>query len=167
MNTQAPGPEASFGERLEWARTLRGIARGELAQAVGSSPSRYSDWTRTNPPADPKLETVRRLARALDVDQLWLHAGVGEHTRPAEPGEADGERLAALEAVVKRLVSVLTDAGTIPGPERADLLRLALDIGEPARPSPAGVAEGALERARETPEPDELAPRRQAGRGRE
>lgn len=65
----------SFGERLRVARTSRGIKQQSLGDAVGVSTmsiGRYESGA-----VDPKLNMVRRLAKALGVSAAEL-AGFNE-----------------------------------------------------------------------------------------
>lgn len=65
----------SFGERLRVARTSRGINQRSLGDMVGVSAisiSRYESGA-----VDPRLDTVRRLAKALGVSAAEL-AGFDE-----------------------------------------------------------------------------------------
>jgi transcriptional regulator with XRE-family HTH domain len=132
MHDDPPGPDSTLGERLEWGRTLKQMTKGELAQAAGTKPQRYSEWTRLEKPVTPSVENLRRLADALELDSYWLQTGFGnprfgpfplpKHAVPIE------QRLTQLETLVMKLFRVLSESGAIPDDAQADLFRSAVTV---------------------------------------
>lgn len=136
MKRSIPGPENTVGERIEWARVRAGIGKGELAEALGTHPSRVSNWTSARNAAIPNAAFTRGLAQELGVEAYWIQTGLGS----AEPEETPPleRRVVQLEAIVRKLARVIADHGKIPENEKATLLRLAIDTG------PAGDDDEAL-----------------------
>lgn len=77
MAADYPGVEASTGERIEWARAQAGLSKGSLAEMIGASASRVSEWTRRDGAVQPRPESISALAEVLDVDAGWLSSGYG------------------------------------------------------------------------------------------
>ncbi|MFA7439022.1 helix-turn-helix domain-containing protein [Castellaniella sp.] len=69
----------TFGERLRYARELRGLSQKQLADACGLSQSAISSYERGSRKSTQKLLVI---ARKLEVDLYWLDGGTG-HMRPA------------------------------------------------------------------------------------
>ncbi len=59
-----------IGERLKEARTRRLLTQQELAEKAGVSPSTVVNIERDQ--AEPHFRTIRKLAKALDVDPTSL-----------------------------------------------------------------------------------------------
>ncbi len=59
-----------IGERLKEARTRRLLTQQELAEKAGVSPSTVVNIERDQ--AKPHFRTIRKLAKALDVDPTSL-----------------------------------------------------------------------------------------------
>ena len=59
-----------IGEQLRNARTRRLLTQDELAAKAGVSQSTIANIERNN--AEPQFRTIRKLARALDVDPTEL-----------------------------------------------------------------------------------------------
>jgi DNA-binding XRE family transcriptional regulator len=59
-----------IGERLKEARTRKLLTQEELAELAGVSPSTVVNIERNN--AEPHFRTIRKLAKALDVDPTSL-----------------------------------------------------------------------------------------------
>ena len=59
-----------IGERLKEARTKRLLTQEELAERAEVSPSTVVNIERNN--AEPHFRTIRKLAKALDVDPTSL-----------------------------------------------------------------------------------------------
>ena len=74
---EAPGPERTIGQRLEWAREHRNIERAELIKAVIGWPRRsaYSNIVNRNL---PRSKYYAPLCRKLQINQVWLMTGNGE-----------------------------------------------------------------------------------------
>ncbi len=65
----------TFGERLEWARELRGMKVQQLADALGVVRQTIGRLIKGTYP--PSLDQVETLASTLDVDAVWLAFGRG------------------------------------------------------------------------------------------
>jgi transcriptional regulator with XRE-family HTH domain len=63
----------SFASRLREARLRADIRQVAIADAMGTSPSRVSDWMRGK--QVPKIQQLPQLARLLNVDLHWLVTG--------------------------------------------------------------------------------------------
>jgi transcriptional regulator with XRE-family HTH domain len=59
-----------IGERLKGARTRRLLTQQELAEKAGVSPSTIVNIERDQ--AEPHFRTIRKLAKALEVDPTSL-----------------------------------------------------------------------------------------------
>ncbi len=59
-----------IGEKLKGARTRRLLTQQELAEKAGVSPSTIVNIERDQ--AEPHFRTIRKLAKALDVDPTSL-----------------------------------------------------------------------------------------------
>jgi transcriptional regulator with XRE-family HTH domain len=59
-----------IGERLKKARTRKLLTQEELAEKAGLSPSTIVNIERDQ--AEPHISTMRKLAKALDVDPTEL-----------------------------------------------------------------------------------------------
>jgi transcriptional regulator with XRE-family HTH domain len=59
-----------IGEKLREVRTRRLLTQDELAQKAGVSQSTIANIERDN--AEPQFRTIRKLAKALDVDPTEL-----------------------------------------------------------------------------------------------
>jgi transcriptional regulator with XRE-family HTH domain len=59
-----------IGEKLREVRTRRLLTQDELAQKAGVSQSTIADIERDN--AEPQFRTIRKLAKALDIDPTEL-----------------------------------------------------------------------------------------------
>lgn len=59
-----------IGERLKKVRTRRLLTQQELAEKAGMSPSTIVNIERDQ--AEPHFRTIRKLAKALDVDPTSL-----------------------------------------------------------------------------------------------
>ncbi len=65
----------TLGQRLEASRRRRVMTQAELAQAAGVALITVTRLENESGTGNPRPETVRRLARALDVDPAWLLFG--------------------------------------------------------------------------------------------
>ena len=74
-------PLATFGLNLRRYREQRGLTQERLASAAGITTSEVSRIERAN--REPRLTTIVRLARALDI-------GPGDLFADVEPGGPDG-----------------------------------------------------------------------------
>ncbi len=59
-----------IGEKLKAARTRRLLTQDELAERAGVSQSTIANIERDN--AEPQFRTIRKLAKALDIDPTEL-----------------------------------------------------------------------------------------------
>jgi transcriptional regulator with XRE-family HTH domain len=59
-----------IGEKLKATRTRRLLTQDELAQRAGVSQSTIANIERDN--AEPQFRTIRKLAKALDIDPTEL-----------------------------------------------------------------------------------------------
>jgi transcriptional regulator with XRE-family HTH domain len=59
-----------IGEKLREVRTKRLVTQDELAEKAGVSQSTIANIERNN--AEPQFRTIRKLAKALDVDPTKL-----------------------------------------------------------------------------------------------
>ncbi|HUS15403.1 MAG TPA: helix-turn-helix domain-containing protein [Chloroflexia bacterium] len=106
-----------LGPNLRAARLRRGMTLADLAAAGGLSKGFVSQVE--NDKTSPSLDTLERLAAALDVAVVDLLRGAGEP--PPSPHHVPGALLAALSAAVRRqpqdragLVSGVTMPSLVP-----------------------------------------------------
>ncbi len=66
---------ASIGERLEETRKRRILTQAELADRAGVALITVTRLESSKSNVNPRADTVRRLANALDVDPAWLLFG--------------------------------------------------------------------------------------------
>jgi transcriptional regulator with XRE-family HTH domain len=59
-----------IGDKLKVARTRRLLTQDELAERAGVSQSTIANIERDN--AEPQFRTIRKLAKALDIDPTEL-----------------------------------------------------------------------------------------------
>jgi transcriptional regulator with XRE-family HTH domain len=59
-----------IGEKLKQVRTRRLLTQDELAETAGVSQSTIANIERNN--AEPQFRTIRKLAKALDIDPTEL-----------------------------------------------------------------------------------------------
>ena len=91
---EAAQPGGSIGERIAKARLQQAAKRGrtftqtELGRLVGVAPATVSQWEAGA--SIPALDTIQRIAAALDVTGGWL--AFGEELRAAVQPEAEGAR---------------------------------------------------------------------------
>lgn len=65
----------TMGDRLEMTRRRRVLTQADLAKKAGVSLITVTRLESSNIEANPRVDTVRRLAEALDVDPSWLLFG--------------------------------------------------------------------------------------------
>lgn len=65
----------SIGERLEETRKRRILTQAELADKAGVALITVTRLENSKSSVNPRADTVRRLANALDVDPAWLLFG--------------------------------------------------------------------------------------------
>lgn len=152
-----PSEGSTLRDRLEWARASKGLKKGQLADAVGISASRVSEWTRADAPVTPNAESMGSLSAALDVDVGWLATGygspdpaaadesvasrlVGTVERQAEELARLQERQFRLERLALRLVRAVHEAELLPDDVNRELFAFATDMGGPDAVDPAAGA---------------------------
>jgi transcriptional regulator with XRE-family HTH domain len=64
-----------FGQRLAHVRRRRLLTQAELAQQAGVALITVTRLENAKGEPNPRPDTVRRLARVLDVDPAWLLFG--------------------------------------------------------------------------------------------
>lgn len=158
-----PGEGSTLRDRLEWARASKGLKKGQLADAVGISASRVSEWTRAEAPVTPNAESMGHLSAALGVDVGWLATGYGSPDpravdesvaaslagtveRQAEELARLQERQFRLERLTLRLVRAVHEAELLPEDVNRELFAFAMDRGGPDAPGPVNELERELER---------------------
>jgi len=72
---------ATFGARLEYALSVRGIDKFELARMVGANHRSTLNWLKSE--SAPRGSYPSRIAKVLGLKLSWLMDGVGD---PPEPG---------------------------------------------------------------------------------
>ena len=72
----------TLGQRLEATRRRNVLTQAELATAAGVSLITVTRLENGGEAVNPRATTVRRLAKALDVDPAWLLFG-GEDLKAA------------------------------------------------------------------------------------
>jgi transcriptional regulator with XRE-family HTH domain len=65
----------TFGQRLTHARRRRLLTQAELAQQAGVALITVTRLENAKGEANPRPDTVRKLARVLEVDPAWLLFG--------------------------------------------------------------------------------------------
>lgn len=67
---------SSIGERLRHARQCAGLGQVETARRLKVDQTTVSGWERGR--SVPRADVLRKLARILDADLLWLLTGEGQ-----------------------------------------------------------------------------------------
>ena len=65
---------SAIGERLTWARTVKGMTRPVLGTKAGISKAAITELE-THARHAPSIDMIARLASALDVEPCWLAYG--------------------------------------------------------------------------------------------
>ncbi|MFW0796179.1 helix-turn-helix transcriptional regulator [Gordonia sp. CPCC 205515] len=99
----------SFGHRLAKIRRLRHLSQQELAVRCEMHHNQISNLERNTSNrdpyiADPKLSTIYRLARALDVPPSLLLPDLNRRVQRQSPEQATNRSLSQVEAELERLV---------------------------------------------------------------
>jgi transcriptional regulator with XRE-family HTH domain len=72
----------TFAQRLAHARRRRLLTQAELAQQAGVALITVTRLENAKGEANPRPDTVRKLARVLEVDPAWLLFGVELQGKP-------------------------------------------------------------------------------------
>ena len=89
----------TIGERIKQARKAKGITQRELAEMLEVSPGCFHQWESRK--RNPKLETIRKIASALDVDVYSLI----DEPKPSTPTDHTESRLNQLMEECGELIS--------------------------------------------------------------
>ena len=73
--------------RIEQALNTRGMKRIELAEKTGISKATISNWI--NQKYQPKQESLFKLAKVLEVSEMWLAGYDATMERPVEQKKSD------------------------------------------------------------------------------
>ena len=73
--------------RIEQAINIRGMKRIELAEKTGISKATISNWI--NQKYQPKQESLFKLAKVLEVSEMWLAGYDATMERPVEQKKSD------------------------------------------------------------------------------
>jgi transcriptional regulator with XRE-family HTH domain len=87
----------TIADRIKKARVAAGLTQAELAELTGCKWQQVSRWERVA--ASPRAKTIRALADALNVYDLWLSTGEG----PMRPHTADNFPLIFKERASEKL----------------------------------------------------------------
>lgn len=66
----------TLGQRLHWARDVAGVTTRELAGAAEVARG-YPSAVELGQVPNPGVESVRKIAEALQIDPVWLIFGTG------------------------------------------------------------------------------------------
>ncbi|WP_026919464.1 helix-turn-helix domain-containing protein [Gordonia shandongensis] len=100
----------AFGHRLQTVRKARGLSQEELAHRCGLHRNAVSNLERAtgnSAPhvADPRLSTVYRLAKALDVPPTYLLPAAEETLPLRAPEQETATSVSEIEAELRRRLS--------------------------------------------------------------
>lgn len=96
------------GERIKAARERRGLTQSALAEKMGIPYQSISQWERNV--RNPKYETVKKIAAALDCDPEWLQTGVTDKEFRASLEELSGAVKKALHpAPLNEIIQAATN----------------------------------------------------------
>ena len=90
-NTGRQAPAPALGQKLRDLRTARGLSRRDVAQGVGISPTRYTDFEKgyvhhdPDRPAVPTREVALKLARFFNFPENPILALAGYPLQSLEP----------------------------------------------------------------------------------
>lgn len=93
---------STFGERLTRAMAVKGLNGKQLAAASGVDAGNISRLREKPSAKRTGQDTILALAKALDVDPVWLATGEGEMRAPAQPKVSSAGGSPALEEVLRR-----------------------------------------------------------------
>ncbi|MCA1336613.1 helix-turn-helix domain-containing protein [Pseudooceanicola marinus] len=87
---------ATFGDRIEAARSAAGMTQGQLAKRLGIKLGTLKSWEQDL--SEPRANKLQMLAGVLGVSLAWLLSGEGDGVAPPdEGGELDATALATLQ----------------------------------------------------------------------
>lgn len=125
MDTPDP-PSPHVGERIRALRRAAGLTLKELSAAAGPSAALLSQVERRI--TEPSLETLRRVARALDVPLFSLF----QHDEPARVAVVRAGR----RVLVRSPRGGITYSRLSPGTGRVEMLEGRLEPGGASSPEP-------------------------------
>ncbi len=77
----------TIGPRIVFRRKLLGLKGKELAERVGCHPPDISDWEKSK--NIPSVESLIKLARALETTETWLVSGENPETSAKDRGNPE------------------------------------------------------------------------------
>ncbi len=84
---------ATFGDRVAYAREVRGMTQSQLARKLGLRTNTIVNWEQDR--SEPRANKLQMLAGVLSVSMIWLMTGVGE----GPSGDLDGAGPSAAEVL--------------------------------------------------------------------
>jgi transcriptional regulator with XRE-family HTH domain len=81
----------SIGSRIAYRRKLMGLKGKELAERMGCHPPDITDWEKSK--NIPSVESLIKLARALETTETWLVSGQIPDTKRNDEGKQDRRQL--------------------------------------------------------------------------
>lgn len=79
---------ATFGDRIEAARTAAGLTQSQLARRLAVKPVTLRAWEEDL--SEPRANKLQMMAEVLGVSLTWLLSGKGEGVAPPEDPAAEG-----------------------------------------------------------------------------
>lgn len=73
----------NIGQRIKYARGALGWSQADLARMCDIAPTQFSRYESGR--AEPRPETIAKIAAALNVDPIWLAQGTGDIQGPDIP----------------------------------------------------------------------------------
>ncbi len=100
---------ATFGDRLEAARTAKGLSSESLAAKLGVKTKTVLNWE--SDAASPRANKLSMLAGLLNVSIIWLLSGKGNGTTDVETNferpEGVNDALGEIRALKRTLVQAI------------------------------------------------------------
>ncbi|KAA2314156.1 helix-turn-helix domain-containing protein [Pseudooceanicola sediminis] len=88
---------ATFGDRIEAARSVAGMTQGQLAKRLGIKLGTLRSWEEDL--SEPRANKLQMLAGLLNVSFTWLLTGEGDGVAPPDEAEAPTPDPGVLEAL--------------------------------------------------------------------
>ncbi|QOL81211.1 helix-turn-helix domain-containing protein [Pseudooceanicola spongiae] len=88
---------ATFGDRIEAARSAAGMTQGQLAKRLGIKLGTLRSWEEDL--SEPRANKLQMLAGLLNVSFTWLLTGEGDGVAPPDEVEAPAPDPGVLEAL--------------------------------------------------------------------